>query len=62
MPDAREVARRVEEAHRSHWATVLAATVRLTRDLDLAEDCAQDAFVRALQTWTDGIPDSTAAG
>ena len=59
MPDAREVARRVEEAHRSHWATVLAATVRLTRDLDLAEDCAQDAFVRALQSWTDGIPDST---
>ncbi|MDF2145909.1 RNA polymerase sigma factor [Knoellia sp. p5-6-4] len=59
MPDARDVARAVEEAHRSHWATVLAATVRLTRDLDLAEDCTQDAFVRALQTWATGIPDST---
>jgi RNA polymerase sigma-70 factor (ECF subfamily) len=59
VPDARDVARAVEEAHRSHWATVLAATVRLTRDLDLAEDCTQDAFVRALQTWSAGIPDST---
>jgi RNA polymerase sigma-70 factor (ECF subfamily) len=56
--DARDVARRVEEAHRSHWATVLAATVRLTRDIDLAEDCAQDAFVQALRSWPDGIPDN----
>ena len=44
MPDARTVAGLVEEAHRRHWAAVLAATVRLTRDLDLAEDCAQDAY------------------
>jgi RNA polymerase sigma-70 factor (ECF subfamily) len=41
---------------------VLAATVRVTRDLDLAEECAQDAFVRALETWgRDGIPDRPAA-
>ena len=60
MIDARDVARRVEEAHRSHWATVLAATVRLTRDIDLAEDCAQDAFVQALRSWPDGVPDNTA--
>jgi RNA polymerase sigma-70 factor (ECF subfamily) len=59
MIDARDVTRRVEEAHRSHWATVLAATVRLTRDLDLAEDCAQDAFVQALRSWPDGVPDNT---
>jgi RNA polymerase sigma-70 factor (ECF subfamily) len=59
MVDARDVTRRVEEAHRSHWATVLAATVRLTRDLDLAEDCAQDAFVQALRSWPDGVPDNT---
>lgn len=60
MSDVRSVVRRVEEAHRSHWATVLAATVRLTRDLDLAEDCAQDAFVQALRTWSDVVPDNPA--
>lgn len=56
VPDAREVARLVDEAHRRSWPTVLAATVRLTRDLDLAEDCVQDAFVQALRTWPDGPP------
>ena len=60
--DARDVARRVEEAHRSHWATVLAATVRLTRDIDVAEDCAQDAFVQALRSWPDGVPDNPRGG
>ncbi|GAA1572570.1 RNA polymerase sigma factor [Kribbella hippodromi] len=51
-----EVARVVEQAHRESWSTVLASVVRLTRDLDLAEDCTQDAFVQALRTWPDGIP------
>ncbi len=60
-PDARAVASLVEEAHRRHWSAVLAATVRLTRDLDLAEDCAQDAYVRALRGWPDGAPDNPAA-
>jgi RNA polymerase sigma-70 factor (ECF subfamily) len=54
--EARDIARLVDEAHRAHWSTVLASTVRLTRDLDLAEDCTQDAFVRALQTWADEVP------
>jgi RNA polymerase sigma factor (sigma-70 family) len=41
---------------------VLAATVRVTRDLDLAEECVQDAFARALTTWsTDGVPDNVGA-
>ena len=36
---------------------MLAATVRVTRDLDLAQECAQDAFTRALTSWsTDGVP------
>ncbi|MGH3507944.1 MAG: RNA polymerase sigma factor [Nocardioidaceae bacterium] len=61
MADAREVAHLVEEAHRRHWATVLAATVRLTRDLDLAEDCTQDAYVQALRAWPDRVPDNPAA-
>ncbi|MEV8378056.1 sigma-70 family RNA polymerase sigma factor [Kribbella sp. NPDC056861] len=53
---AREIAGLVDAAHRAYWSTVLASTVRLTRDLDLAEDCAQDAFVQALRTWPDGVP------
>ena len=40
---------------------MLAATVRLTRDIDLAEDCTQDAFVNALRAWPNGIPDNPAA-
>ncbi|HET6818713.1 MAG TPA: sigma-70 family RNA polymerase sigma factor [Mycobacteriales bacterium] len=52
-----EVAAAVAEAHRREWAFVLAATVRLTRDLDLAEECAQDAFAQALTSWAaDGVP------
>jgi RNA polymerase sigma-70 factor, ECF subfamily len=53
---ARDVARLVDEAHRGQWSTVLASTVRLTRDLDLAEDCTQEAFVQALRTWPDEVP------
>jgi RNA polymerase sigma factor (sigma-70 family) len=55
MTDA--VASAVAFAHRSEWAAVLAATVRVTRDIDLAEECVQDAYARALHAWrTDGIP------
>jgi len=36
---------------------VLAATVRVTRDIDAAEEAVQDAFVQALRTWpSDGVP------
>jgi len=44
----------IAEAHRREWAFVLAATVRVTRDLDLAEECVQDAYARALESWADG--------
>ncbi|MFD6395989.1 RNA polymerase sigma factor [Nocardia sp. NPDC060249] len=47
----------VEQAHRREWAFVLAATVRLVRDFDLAEECVQDAYATALTTWaSDGVP------
>ncbi|GAA1711045.1 RNA polymerase sigma factor [Brachybacterium phenoliresistens] len=47
----------VASAHREEWAAVVAATVRVTRDLDLAEDCAQDAFAAAVQHWPrEGVP------
>ncbi|WP_028058800.1 RNA polymerase sigma factor [Candidatus Solirubrobacter pratensis] len=36
---------------------MLAATVRVTRDLDAAEEAVQDAYVQALATWgRDGVP------
>ena len=41
---------------------MLAATARVTRDLDVAEECVQDAYLAALATWTrDGVPDSPGA-
>ena len=46
-----EVAAAVANAHRREWAFVLAATVRVTRDLDLAEECVQDAYAQALTAW-----------
>jgi RNA polymerase sigma-70 factor (ECF subfamily) len=52
-----QVARAVAKAHAGEWAYVLAATVRVTRDLDLAEDCVQDAYAQAMVHWSaGGIP------
>ncbi len=52
-----QAAAAVADAHRREWGFVLAATVRVTRDLDLAEECVQDAYARALIAWADsGIP------
>ena len=52
----------VADAHRREWGFVLAATVRVTRDLDLAEECVQDAYAKALTSWTEsGIPSRPAA-
>jgi RNA polymerase sigma-70 factor (ECF subfamily) len=57
-----EVVAAVARAHRRDWARVLATTAHLTRDLDLAEECTQDAYAQALQTWTQtGIPDRPGA-
>ncbi|MFD6222903.1 RNA polymerase sigma factor [Nocardia asteroides] len=47
----------VDRAHRREWAFVLAATVRLVRDFDLAEECVQEAYATALASWAaDGVP------
>jgi RNA polymerase sigma-70 factor (ECF subfamily) len=52
-----DVEQAVADAHRREWAFVLAATVRVTRDLDMAEEAVQDAYVQALRTWgRDGVP------
>ncbi|WP_246187098.1 RNA polymerase sigma factor [Microlunatus speluncae] len=56
------VRRAVADAHRREWAAVLASTVRVTRDLDLAEECVQDAYADALAAWTRiGVPDRPGA-
>jgi RNA polymerase sigma-70 factor (ECF subfamily) len=47
----------VAEAYRREWAFVLAATARVAGDIDIAEECAADAFGAALDAWLrDGIP------
>jgi RNA polymerase sigma-70 factor, ECF subfamily len=47
----------VADAFREEWGRVVATLIRMTRDWDLAEECAQDAFALALERWTrDGIP------
>jgi RNA polymerase sigma-70 factor (ECF subfamily) len=57
LTDDVDVREAVAQAHRREWAGVLAATVRLVRDLDLAEECAQDAYAHALQNWAvNGVP------
>jgi RNA polymerase sigma-70 factor (ECF subfamily) len=54
-PATDAVARLVREEH----TRLLATLVRVTGSLDLAEDVAQDAVVRALETWPrDGVPDN----
>jgi RNA polymerase sigma-70 factor (ECF subfamily) len=56
------VAAAVAEAHRREWGFVLAATVRVTRDIDLAEECVQDAYAKALTVWEErGVPKTPAA-
>jgi RNA polymerase sigma-70 factor (ECF subfamily) len=50
------------DAQRLYWGRVLAATLRLARDVDIAEEATADAFALALQTWPDrGVPDSVEA-
>ena len=52
----------VDAAYRNEWGRVVATLIGLTRDWDLAEDCAQEAFATALRTWPrDGIPQTPGA-
>lgn len=62
MTDPAAVESAVADAHRRGWALVLAATARVARDLDLAEECVQEAYAAALVSWLrDGIPDNPEA-
>jgi RNA polymerase sigma-70 factor, ECF subfamily len=48
---------RVEAVFREEWGRIVASLIAMTGDWDLAEECAQDAFARAVQAWDrDGVP------
>jgi RNA polymerase sigma-70 factor (ECF subfamily) len=52
----------VAAAFRDEWARVVATMIRVTGDWDLAEECAQEAFARAVDRWeSDGVPDKPGA-
>jgi RNA polymerase sigma-70 factor (ECF subfamily) len=47
----------VAEAFRKEWGGVVAHLIGVTGNWDLAEECAQDAFTRAVERWPrDGVP------
>src|SRR5271155_2980357 len=47
----------VEAVFREEWGRIVASLIAMTGDWDLAEECAQDAFTRAVQAWDrDGVP------
>jgi RNA polymerase sigma-70 factor (ECF subfamily) len=50
----RDVREDVAAAYRQEWGRIVAAMIRYTGDWDLAEECAQDAFARALRHWPHG--------
>lgn len=59
---ATEAHRTVNAVWRMESAKVIGALARLTRDVGIAEELAQDALVAALEQWpSEGIPDSPAA-
>jgi RNA polymerase sigma-70 factor (ECF subfamily) len=59
---ATSVAAAVSLAFREDWLRIVAILMRITDDRDAAEDCAQDAFARAVERWpTDGVPDRPGA-
>ncbi|MFL6247023.1 MAG: RNA polymerase sigma factor [Thermoanaerobaculia bacterium] len=52
----------VEDVVRNDGARVLAGLIRLAGDFETAEDALQEAYTRALETWSrDGIPETPGA-
>jgi RNA polymerase sigma-70 factor (ECF subfamily) len=56
-----EPADAVAAAFRSEWGRIVATLIRTTGDWDLAEECAQDAFAKAMEAWSDTVPDNPGA-
>ncbi|KAA3639942.1 MAG: RNA polymerase subunit sigma-24, partial [Armatimonadetes bacterium] len=51
----------IEAVFREEHGLVLAALIRYTGDIQLAEDSLQDACISALSAWKKGIPNKPAA-
>ncbi len=57
-----DVEKAVTEAFELEWGRIVASLIRMTGDWDLAEECAQEAFAKAVARWpADGIPDRPGA-
>jgi len=62
LSPADKARRTVEAVWRIESPRLLGALVRMVRDVDLAEELAQDALLAALETWPrDGTPDNPGA-
>jgi RNA polymerase sigma factor (sigma-70 family) len=58
----RDVARTIEAIWRIESAKLIAGLARITRDVGVAEELAQDAMVTALEKWPEtGVPDNPGA-
>jgi len=52
----------LDAVYRSDWGRIVATLIRLTRDFDVAEEAAQEAFAAALDQWrVSGVPESPRA-
>jgi RNA polymerase sigma-70 factor, ECF subfamily len=59
---SRQATLAIEEAFTEEWGRIVAALIGRTRNWDLAEDCAQQAFAEAARRWPgEGIPDRPGA-
>jgi RNA polymerase sigma-70 factor (ECF subfamily) len=62
VPAASAAEAAVEAVFREEWGRITASLIAMTGDWDLAEECAQDAFTRALSAWDrDGVPERPGA-
>ncbi|MGH7639058.1 MAG: RNA polymerase sigma factor [Gemmatimonadaceae bacterium] len=62
MAESAAVQRTIEAIWRIESARLIASVARLVRDVGVAEDLAQDAFVAALEQWPEsGVPDNPGA-
>lgn len=61
IPHSPSQALAIEKVVREEWGRILASLVKSLGNLQLAEDCLQDAFVSAMQHWQrNGLPRSPA--
>jgi RNA polymerase sigma-70 factor (ECF subfamily) len=60
---SRQATLAIEEAFTEEWGRIVAGLIRRTRDWDLAEDSARQAFAEAARRWPgEGVPRHPALG